>query len=170
MKLSTTRPALAPADHDSGQPTIPGLEPDIVARFSTVTGSGQPVRVLRDQPVDAPAFASFDAALAGAHELLARERADARWGLFHHNPGRVLGLALLDAKDGVRLVRTDLAVDSYKEPVPGQMFPGQNWWVSPPDTAVRETPSVLALVGAEQLYDLRSGASVRVAPYRLTAG
>jgi hypothetical protein len=42
------------------------------------------------------------------------------------------------------------------------MFPGQNWWRSGPAAVVRSNPGTLALVGAEQVVDLRSGTAVPV--------
>jgi hypothetical protein len=157
------------ADHDPGQPTLPGLDPDVLARaaFYGDRDAKSLVKVRVDRPIDAPVFASFDDALRAANELMVADRTAARWGLFHRNPGRVDAIALVEAKDGVRLVRTDHAGDRYKEPVPGQMFPGQNWWRSPASSVVRETPSMLALVGAEQLYDLRPGTQVEPTPITL---
>jgi hypothetical protein len=166
MQLAPLPATPAPVVHDPNQPPLPGMDPDVVARaaFDGDRELGVFVKVRRDRPIDAPAFASYEDALSAANQLMVLDRKDARWGLFHRNPGRVDGVALLQVADGVRLVRVDQAADRYKEPVPGQMFPGQNWWRSPASSMQREQPSVLAVVGAEQVYDLRSGAVVEPAP------
>lgn len=147
------------ATSDPNQPPLPGLEPDVIARMARYAGDkvDAPVKLLRDRPVDAPAFAAFDEAVTAANEIMVRERRDARWGLFRRHPGKVLALALVEAKEGIRLVRSNVAIDRFKEPVPGQMFPGQNWWGMTPTRMVREQPSTLALVGGETMFDLRSG-------------
>jgi hypothetical protein len=149
---------------DPNQPTLPGLEPDVVASW-VGDGRSAPVKLRRDRPVEAPTFAAYEDALRAANEIAVRDRRAARWGLFHRNPGRVDAIALLQQADGIHLARVDAHADPYKEPVPGQMFPGQNWWVGSPGRIVRTQPSTLALVGAETLYDLRSGATVSPAPF-----
>jgi hypothetical protein len=162
---ATTTP-LAPTTPDPHQPTLPGLETDVVARYSSY-GSGlkDPVKVRHDRPIDAPAFGAFDDAVDAARTIMVADRKEARWGLFNRHPGRVDSIALMEAKDGIRLVRTTLAVDRYKEPVPGQMFPGQNWWVGTPGAIIREQPATLAIVGADNLYDLRSGTGATPVPF-----
>lgn len=167
MQLSSFASAGSPPVHDPRQPTLPGLDTDVVARWGRAGDRTAPVKVRRDQPVDAPAFAAFADALRAANELMVADRREARWGLFGRNPGRVDAIALLEAADGIRLVRVDAHADPYKEPVPGQMFPGQNWWVGSPSAITREQPSTLAIVGAETLYDLRSGAAVGPSPLEL---
>jgi hypothetical protein len=158
------RPAALPAvqnsiNVDPGQPTLPGLEGDIVARYSAYAGDEMNSKVLlrADRPIDAPLFGAFDEAVTAARTIMIADRQDARWGLFKRHPGRVESIALLQVKDGIRLARTTLALDTYKEPVPGQMFPGQNWSRGGPRLTVRESPATLALVGADMLVDLRSG-------------
>ncbi len=158
LTVATTTPVVASAA-DPHQPPLPGLEPDVLARYGRHAGDVRDeVKIRRDKPIDAPVFTTFDDAVDAARTIMIADRADARWGLFKRNPGRVESIALLDAKDGIKLVRTTLGVDRYKEPVPGQMFPGQNWWVGTPGAIVREQPSTLAIVGADNLFDLRSGA------------
>ena len=158
LTIANTTPKIVPTiDADPNQPTLPGLEGDVVARYMKYQDMEKPISIRRDRPVDAPTFASFDDAVRAANELLVQERRDARWGLFNRNPGRVDAIAVLEAAKGVKLVRTDLALDPFKEGVPGQMFPGQNWWQGGARGVVREHPGVLALVGAEHIVDLRSG-------------
>jgi hypothetical protein len=153
LTVATTTPTV-----DPHQPTLPGLDSDIVARYdSGFGGMTSEIKVRHDKPIAMPAFADFDAAVDTARTIMVADRKEARWGLFHRNAGRVESIALLDAKEGIRLVRTTLAVDTYKEPVPGQMFPGQNWSRTGPNAILREQPSTLAIVGADKLYDLRSG-------------
>lgn len=161
-----TAPSVPALGHDPNQPPLPGMDPETVARgaFDGRRELEVVVKVRRDRPIDAPAFASYDDALAAANQLMVGDRREARWGLFHRNPGRVDGVALLQGADGVRLVRVDQPTDRYKTPVPGQMFPGQNWWRSPVARMQREQPSVLAVVGAEQVYDLRTGEVVEPTP------
>ncbi|MCW2927840.1 MAG: hypothetical protein JWM86_1808 [Thermoleophilia bacterium] len=168
MELRLARLAAAPAPvSDPNQPTLPGLEPDVIARVGTYDGNRLEfaLKIRRDKPVDAPVFADFDAALGAARTMLGTERREARWGMFNRNPGRVEALALMQAADGVRLVRTDMPVDPFKEPVPGQMFPGQNWWGSAVRIAQREYPAVLAVAGAEHVLDLRSSGVVERVTY-----
>ena len=150
----------AAAASSPNQPTLPGLEPDVVARFDAY-GVGREltaaVKLRRDRPIDAPAFAAFDDALTAAREIMVADRKAARWGLFKRHAGRVDSIALLQGSEGIKLARTTLAIDTWVEPVPGQMFPGQNWTKGAPNVVVRETPTTLALVGADKLFDLRSG-------------
>lgn len=164
MILSPPTAPAAPANPN--QPTLPGLEPDVIARYAPYPGSDvqSPVKLRADRPVDAPTFAAFDDAVRAAQEIMVVDRKAARWGLFKRLPGKVDSIALLQSKDGIRLARTTLAIDSYKEPVPGQMFPGQHWWRGAPNLTVRETPDTLALVGAETLIDLRSGEPTQPSP------
>ncbi len=162
LTIATTTPKLVPTAvvADPNQPTLPGMEGDVVARYMRYQDMEKPITIRRDRPVDAPTFASFDDAVRAANDVLVQERREARWGLFNRNPGRVDAIALLEAAKGIQLVRTDLALDRFKEPVPGQMFPGQNWWSGGAQGVLRERPDVLALVGAERLVDLRSGERV----------
>jgi hypothetical protein len=161
---------ILPASHvvefDPNQPTLPGLEPGVVG-YWLGDGYQKPVKERSDQPVDAPSFAAFDDALRAANEIMVRDRRAARWGLFHRNAGRVDAIALLQAQGGIRLARVDVYADPYKEPVPGQMFPGQNWWVGSPARISAAQQTTLALVGAETLYDLRAGGAVGPAPLKL---
>lgn len=161
MLLSPSPAGAAAAPAAPNQPTLPGLEPDVVARYAPSVGFGMvaPIEVRADRPIDAPRFTAFDDAVNAAREIMVGDRAAARWGLFKRHAGRVESIALLQVADGIRLARTTIAVDTYKEPVPGQMFPGQNWSRTGPSEVVRETPATLALVGADKLYDLRSGAT-----------
>lgn len=167
MQLSTIASPGSPPAHDPRQPALPGLDSDVVARWGRPGDRTAPVSVRRDQPVDAPTYAAFEDAVRAANEVMVADRREARWGLFGRNPGRVDAIALLEAADGIRLVRVDAHADPYKEPVPGQMFPGQNWWVGSPSAITREQPSTLAIVGAETLYDLRSGTAVGPSPLEL---
>jgi hypothetical protein len=164
MQLAPITPA--PVVPDPNQPPLPGMGLDVVARAAFYGDRDRTVavKIRADRPIDAPAFASYDDALTAANQLMVRDRHDARWGLFHRNPGRADAIALLEAAEGVKLVRVDQVADAYKEPVPGQMFPGQNWWRSPASSMQRTEPSVLAVVGAEHVYDLRSGAVVEPTP------
>ena len=165
LTVATTTPVVA-SPTDPHQPTLPGLETDVLARYASYGNElTAEVKIRRDKPVDVPVFSAFDDAVSAARTIMVADRKEARWGLFNRNPGRVESIALLDAKDGIQLVRTTLAVDRYKEPVPGQMFPGQNWWVGTPDAIVREQPSTLAIVGADNLFDLRSGTPAAPVPF-----
>lgn len=159
MNLTAAMSATPVAGHPN-QPPLPGLEPDVIATWGHVTGHTAPVRIRRDRPIDAPAFAAYGDALRAANEIMVADRRDARWGLFKRNAGRVEAIALLESAAGIQLVRVNTHADAFKEPVPGQMFPGQNWWVGSPNLITRTQPSALAIVGAETLYDLRAGTSV----------
>ena len=162
LSVATTTPVapIAPTiAGDPHQPPLPGLDSDILARYDSGFGEKSEVRIRRDKPIEMPTFADFDAAVDTARTIMVDDRKTARWDLFNRNAGRVESIALIDAKEGIKLVRTTLAVDTYKEPVPGQMFPGQNWSRTGPSAIVREQPSTLAIVGADKLYDLRSGAA-----------
>ncbi len=160
LTVATTTPV------DPHQPPLPGLDSDVVARYdSGSNGMTSEIKVRRDKPIDAPTFAAFDDAVDAARTIMVADRKDARWGLFNRNAGRVESIALLDATGGIKLVRTTLAVDTYKEPVPGQMFPGQNWSRTGPAAILREQPSTLAIVGADKLYDLRGGDAAAPVPF-----
>jgi hypothetical protein len=153
----TGAPTIAAATSRPNQPNLPGLEDDVVARTpDTGFGDGL-IKVRSDRPIDAPPFAAFDQAVDAARSIMQADRKDARWGLFHRHAGPVDAIALVEGEFGVRLLRTNYPVDRYKEPVPGQMFPGQNWEIGVPPAIVRERPTTLAIVGADSLFDLRAG-------------
>jgi hypothetical protein len=152
-------PATNATLRNPSQPTLPGMEPDVIARYASYRGDQMtsPVKVVADAKLPTGPFQEFNDAVRAARAIMVGERADARWGLFRRHAGRVPSIALMQGDEGIRLARTTAAMDPYVEPVPGQMFPGQNWGRRGPDKVVRESPATLALVGAEWFVDLRAG-------------
>lgn len=144
------------------QPSLPGLDVGL-ATFATTwtTSRDKVVHAVPDAKVDGRVFASFDEAVAGAREILVPERKEARWGLFGHKPGPVAGIALLQNDDGgVRLARTNVFVDPFKQETKGAFYPGQSTWGPYLSAAQRMETTTLALVGAKLVVDLRSGERV----------
>lgn len=102
---------------------------------------------------------SFDDAVAAARDIVAADRRATRWGLFGRLQGRVDALAVVGAKDGWQLVRTDTPLDAFDDRTPGGIG---RWRFDPMEVvfrhgdARRERLDVLALVGATRTLDLRS--------------
>ncbi len=167
LSIATTTPAapIAPAG-DPHQPTLPGMETDVIARYGRYGDEPKlEVKLDRSKPLNVPAFQAFDDAVVAANEIMQVDRKAAREGIFKQRQGRVASIAVLEAKGGFELVRSTLAIDAFKEEVPGSMFWPQYWTVSPPSAVVAEQPSTLALVGGDNFVDLRSGQVVKPVPF-----
>ncbi|MCW2920564.1 MAG: hypothetical protein JWL76_438 [Thermoleophilia bacterium] len=165
LTVATTTPVVS-SPVDPMQPTLPGMETDVIARYGRYGDAPtSEVKIDRAHPLNVPQFLAFDDAVTAAQTIMERDRKDAREGLFNQRQGRVASIAVLEAKDGFQLVRSTLAVDAFKEEVPGSMFWPQYWVVSPPGAIVAEQVSTLTLVGWGNLVDLRSGKVVAPAPF-----
>jgi hypothetical protein len=133
------------------------MNPEVVARMKYEAFDDlQDVKIRKDLPVPGNIFTSLRSAAITGSELVNAEReakAD-RWlgKKYHQTPS----VAILSAKDGYQLVRTDTNIDNWHQDMAGFILPKYSAR-QPAQIAIRANPDVAMLVGATNFFDLRSG-------------